>query len=191
MASSAAAQSLNPGPPGPFVIDVRGLTTGVPTVGALYPITTTPPPSTPTGPPSTQTTSTTLTIPSRGFGVDAGAHVYPLGLGPARLGIGANVLYARGTAPDAVLTMQMVVPQLSFNFGTSNGWSYLSAGAGPVRIKTTRTFDTQSINAGGGARWFLNNHTAISFDIRVHKLSAHESLPRTTLVSASVGVSLK
>src|SRR5262245_17925108 len=145
MASSAAAQSLNPGPPGPFVIDVRGLTTGVPTVGALYPITTTPPPSTPTGPPSTQTTSTTLTIPSRGFGVDAGAHVYPLGLGPARLGIGANVLYARGTAPDAVLTMQMVVPQLSFNFGTSNGWSYLSAGAGPVRIKTTRTFDTQSI----------------------------------------------
>ena len=191
MASSAAAQSLNPGPPGPFVIDVRGLTSGVPTAGALYPIAPAPTQSPSTGPSQTQTTETTLNVPSRGFGVDAGAHVYPLGLGPVRLGIGANVLYARGTAPDAVLTMQMVVPQLSFNFGTSNGWSYLSAGAGPARIKTTRTFNTQSINAGGGARWFLNDHTAIGFDVRVHKLSAHGTFPRTTLVSASVGVSLK
>lgn len=191
MASSAAAQSLNPGPPGPFVIDVRGVTSGVPTAGALYPIPTTPTPPPSTSPPSTQTTSTTLSVPSRGFGVDAGAHVYPLGLGPARLGIGANILYARGTAADAVLTMQMIVPQLSFNFGTSNGWSYLSAGVGPARIKTTRTFNTQSINAGGGARWFLNGHTAIGFDIRMHRLDAKEAFPRTTVVSVSFGMSLK
>ena len=85
----------------------------------------------------------------------------------------------------------MIVPQLSFNFGTSNGWSYLSAGAGPVRIRTTRTFNTQSINLGGGARWFLNDHAAIGFDIRVHRLDAKDTLPRTTLVSASFGLSLK
>jgi hypothetical protein len=191
IASSAAAQSPNPGPPGPYVIDVRGVTSGVPSSGALYPI-----PSSPTQPPSnepssTPTSTTTLIVPSRGFGGEAGAHVYPLGLGPARLGIGASVVYARATAPDTVLTMQMIVPQLSFNFGTSNGWSYLSAGAGPVRIRTTRTFNTRSINAGGGARWFLNNHMAIGFDIRMHKLAARGALPQTTLVSASVGLSLK
>jgi len=170
-----AAQTLTPGPPGPFVVDVRGITTGVPTSITLYP-----------NPPST-----TFLAPSRGFGPDVGAHVYPLTLGPARIGVGANFVSARGSTSDADLTMQMVVPQLSFNFGTSNGWSYLSAGIGPVRVKTTETFTTTSVNAGGGARWFLNDHMAIGFDLRLHRLSAKEGLPRTFLGSASVGLSLK
>jgi hypothetical protein len=173
-ASYVDAQSLNPGPPGPFVVDVRGVTSGLPTTAALYP---------------------ELTfqdaVPSRGFGFDIGAHVYRFHLGPARLGLGANYLRAHGSAADARVTMQLVAPQLSFNFGTANGWSYVSAGAGPVRVQGDSRFDTRSINAGGGARWFTNNHIAISFDIRLYRLYAIRAFPRTMVVSASVGVSVK
>jgi len=85
----------------------------------------------------------------------------------------------------------LLAPQLSFNFGTTNGWSYLSAGGGPARVEAAETRSIQSVNAGGGARWFLNAHAAIGFDIRMHKLAAKGAFPRTTLVSAAVGVSLK
>ena len=173
MATAAAAQSLTPGPPGPWVIDARGATSGVPTSTALYP-----------------TLGPTHVVPSRGFGFDVGAHVYPFGLGPARVGFGANLLQVRGTSADAVITTRLITPQLSFNFGTSNGWSYLSAGMGPAQIQADRSVTVQSINAGGGARWFMNNHLAIAFDIRMHRLSPASDLPRTTLVSASVGVAL-
>ena len=174
LASAAGAQSLNPGPPGPFVVDVRGVTSGLPTTAALYP---------------------ELTfqdaVPARGFGYEVGAHVYRFHLGAARLGLGANYIRVNGTATDARVTMQLFVPQLSFNFGTANGWSYLSAGAGPVRVVGEKRFDTTSVNAGGGARWFTSNHLAIGFDIRLHKLAAIKTFPQTMLVSASVGVSVK
>jgi hypothetical protein len=170
----ASAQSLTPGPPGPFVVDVRGVTSGLPTASALYP---------------------DLTfqdaVPSRGFGFDVGVHVYRFHLGAAHLGLGANYLRVNGSAADARVTIQLVAPQLSFNFGNANGWSYLSAGAGPVRVQGDRRFDTRSINAGGGARWFTNNHMAIGFDIRLHRLDAIKTFPRTMVVSASVGVSVK
>jgi hypothetical protein len=174
IATAAAGQSLTPGPPGPWVIDARGATSGVPTSIALYP-----------------TLGPTFVVPSRGFGYDVGAHVYPFGLGPARVGFGANLMEIRGTSADAVITASLLAPQVSFNFGTSNGWSYLSAGIGPARIQADRSATVQSLNAGGGARWFMNNHIAIAFDIRMHRLSPDSDLPRTTLVSASVGVSLK
>jgi len=174
IASRAGAQSLNPGPPGPFVVDVRGVTSGVPTASALYP---------------------DLTfqdaVPSRGFGFDIGAHVYHFHLGPARLGLGANYIRVNGNATGAHVNLQMFAPQLSFNFGTANGWSFLSAGLGPVRVLGDRRFDTTSLNAGGGARWFTSNHIAIGFDIRLHKLAAIKTFPQTMLVSASVGVSVK
>ena len=40
-------------------------------------------------------------VPSRGFGYDVGGHVYLFNLGPARLGLGVNVIGVRGTATDA------------------------------------------------------------------------------------------
>ena len=168
------AQSLNPGPPGPFVVDVRGVTSGVPTTTALYPELT-----------------FQSAVPTRGFGFDVGAHVYRFHLGAARLGLGANYIRVNGTAPDARVNVQVFAPQLSFNFGTANGWSYLSAGAGPVRVLGDRKFDTRSINAGGGARWFTSSHIAVGFDIRLHKLAAIKTFPQTMLLSASVGVSVK
>ena len=142
----ALGQTLNPGPPGPFVIDIRGATAGLPTSSAMYPVPPAPTTTSSTQTSSTSTSSTTLIVPTRGFGFDAGAHVYLFGLGPARIGIGANVVWARGTTSDAEATMDMVVPQLSFNFGTANGWSYLSGGIGPARVKTTETFNTHSVN---------------------------------------------
>jgi hypothetical protein len=113
------------------------------------------------------------------------------GFGPARIGLGASFLRVRATSPDAQINVQLLAPQLSFNFGTSNGWSYLSAGAGPARVDGAVAFDVGGVNAGGGARWFLNNHLGIGFDIRMHKLAAKGAFPRTTLVSASVGMSVK
>src|SRR4051812_19442920 len=94
-AAPAAAQSLpaappsqlTPGPPGPFVVDVRGLTLGVPQGSTSYP-------AVPAG---------TL-IPKRGFGLDAGAHVYLFSLGPARLGVGARAVLIRATTTTPSLT---------------------------------------------------------------------------------------
>jgi hypothetical protein len=175
LGSRVSAQILAPGPPGPFVIDVRGATSGIPASPGLYP-----------------TLSETFTVPARGFGIDVGGHVYPLSLRAARLGIGVNLTYVRGTSVDATATVRTIDPQISFNFGTANGWSYLSAGLGTARVSAGTSVSVQAINAGGGARWFLTRHTAVSFDVRLHKLSAEgATMPASTLVSASVGLSLK
>ena len=173
--SQTGAQSLTPGPPGPFVIDLRGSTSGIPTSIGLYP-------TIPEG----------GSVPSRGFGYDVGGHVYLFNLGPARLGLGINVVGVRGTAIDATTTMNILAPQLSFNFGSSEGWSYLSAGAGTARVNAEETASSSAINAGGGARWFIRRHIAVGFDLRWHKIAADgETMDASTLFAASVGFSVK
>jgi hypothetical protein len=176
LGSQAEAQSLTPGPPGPtFVIDLRGSTSGIPTSIGLYP-------TVPEG----------GSVPSRGFGYDVGGHVYLFNLGPARLGLGANVIGVRGTATDATATMNILAPQLSFNFGSSDGWSYLSAGAGTARVKAGETGSSSAINAGGGARWFLKRHIAVGFDVRWFNIAADgETMDASTVFAASVGFSVK
>ena len=177
LASPVVAQTLNPGPPGPYVIDVRGVTSGVPTGEAFYP-------GLPTG----------AGVPTRGFGVNVGGHVYPLQIGPARLGLGADVLVARGSTPDASSRLTTVAPQLSLNFGTSDGWSYLSAGLGAahIRLDPGASAVVRSVNVGGGARWFLGPRLGIGFDLRFHRVAASGSeTPASTAVSAAVGFSLK
>jgi hypothetical protein len=176
LGSQAGAQSLTPGLPGPhFVIDLRGSTSGIPTSIGLYP-------AVPDG----------GSVPSRGFGYDVGGHVYLFNLGPARLGLGVNVIGVRGTAIDATATMDILAPQLSFNFGSSDGWSYLSAGAGTARVNAGETASSSAINAGGGARWFIRRHIAVGFDLRWHKIAADgETMSASTLFAASVGFSVK
>ena len=118
----AVAQVAAPEPPGPYTIDLRGATGGLPTDAAFFP-------PLPSG----------TSIPTRGYGVDVGAHVYPLQLGPARLGVGVGVLRVRGaaspetpssstgssttapTTPDVDSALTVIAPQLSFNFGSSAG----------------------------------------------------------------------
>ena len=169
------AQGLTPGKPGPFVIDVRGVTSGIPASPGLYP-----------------DLGDQYVVPARGFGFDVGAHVYLFSLGPARLGIGANYIEVRGTATDADATLETIAPQLSFNFGTSDGWSYLSVGAGTARVNAVASASSSAINAGGGARWFLKRHLAVGFDVRFHMIAADgDTMGKSTQVSASVGLSLK
>ena len=176
-APGAVAQTLNPGPPGPFVFDFRAVTTGIPVSPAFVP-----------------DTDTTATVPSRGFGGSIGAHVYAFQIGPARLGLGADVIYARGTTVDATTTLSSVDPQLSANFGTSDGWSYLSAGYGVTRVTADPAGVSESmpsINWGGGARWFLRPHFGVGFDVRIHHISAGDVVPKDTAISVTVGLSLK
>lgn len=209
-----------PDPPGPYVIDLRGSTIGVPKAPGFYP-------EVPAG---------TL-IPSRAFGLDVGGHVYLFRLGPARVGLGADLFRLRGTAapaapeksasgttsttrpedqktPDIKVTITTIAPQISLNFGASTGWSYVSAGFGRASIVSDRSlFDNgdaerrgsgqvSSLNFGGGARWFTSDHLAFTFDVRFHLLSPGKAQeiepgelgpgsPRTRIVSASAGISLR
>ena len=167
--------------------------------------------------------------------MDAGVHVYLIRLGPARVGIGASFTSVSGkTSPEPMESgsgssialpsvdtrVTAVAPQLSFNFGTSNGWSYISAGIGPAKARTTTSAFTtrggdgavttddgtvttegmalsrslRDINIGGGARWFTQRHFAISFDVRFHVVSdtgGETPIRRTTLVVVTGGMSLR
>jgi hypothetical protein len=176
LGSRIEAQSLTPGRPGPiFVVDVRGATSAIPTSIGLYP-------DVPNG----------GSVPNRGFGFDVGGHVYLFNIGPARVGLGVNVIGVRGTAADADATFGLVVPQLSFNFGSSDGWSYLSVGAGTARVNAQEIGSSSTINAGGGARWFMKRHLAVGFDLRVHMIAADgDTMGSSTVFSTSVGLSVK
>ena len=213
----AAAQIAAPDPPGPYVIDIRAATSAIPQDAGYFP----PVPS-------------ATIAPSRGYGIDVGAHVYLMRLGQGRVGLGASVLRVRGVtspaapasgsssattpaaAPDVDATLSTVAPQLSLNFGSAQGWSYVSAGVGRAQVTTgtsafggagsgTATTPAQSVdsgsrstvNVGGGARWFAKARMAFSFDVRIHFVAAGAAegtvpaTPRTTLVAASAGVSLR
>jgi len=194
LCASAAAQTGATDRPGPWVIDVRGTTISLPQDPSFYP-----------------PVSSTTAVPSRGWGIDAGAHVYPLQLGAARLGIGGMLLRARGAVsfesqPPVAALLTTVTPQLSVNFGSRAGWSYLSAGIGRATMTTrisasgtspARLVDTgarSSMNFGGGARWFAKSRLAVTFDVRFHMVRAggdETPTPGTTQVAVSAGISLR
>ena len=124
-----------PEPVGPYVVDFRGLMAGLPTqAGWMPPL------------------PTDAVVPSRGFGLEGGAHVFPVRLGPARIGFGAALTVARGTAsaavegtPDVVTRSTTFAPQLSFNFGHRLGWSYLSAGYGAAKVVSEASTSAASL----------------------------------------------
>jgi hypothetical protein len=176
----AAAQTTSR--PGPFSLDVRAVTSPVPPDPLFYP-----------------RLDASALVPDRGFGGEVGAHVYLLNLGPARLGIGASLFIVRATTTPAPapppssgtptgragqsvqVDQRLLTPQVSFNFGTGDGWSYLSAGAGRTAIVTRtagsiagrrETSSLNALNVGGGARWFLKSHLGVGFDIRLHLVGA-------------------
>ncbi len=194
--STAAAQqpSAAPGlnPPWPLlVVDARGATAVIPKDSAFYP----PLPE-------------NALVPARGFGFDAGAHVYAGRLGGVRLGYGADVFFVRATQGGlTTVNARFVAPQVSLNFGTSRGWSYISGGAGVATMRGELTDETgastsrpsgrlSAVNVGGGARWFMSRHLAFTFDIRLHRLGHGTGedgvqTPTAMLSSVSAGFSLK
>lgn len=210
---SAAWAQRPPGPPGPYVFDVRGVVIGLPTSPSFYPA-----------------LRANAIVPARAFGVDVGGHLLFASLGPARLGAGVNLLLTRGTSLDAVASLRVVAPQASVNFGHANGWSYLSAGIGRGRLHgrlasgatgaatlggsasgssgvaagetgLVRNEDVRAgmgvWNVGGGARWYRSRRMAVGFDIRFHKLGqgtvegTQQVTPGSTAVAVSAGVSLR
>ena len=162
---------------------------------------------------------TAIRVPQRAFGFGAGAHVYTFQIGAARVGFGVDLMRTRGTARTevtsstetaeggafvAAMTVTTISPQLSFNFGTHEGWSYLSVGYGAgtthSEVNVPASFDgdsgsrnrrTSALNFGGGARWFLREHLAVGFDVRFHRLLGTNAVPSTQMVGLSVGVSIR
>jgi hypothetical protein len=153
-------------------------------------------------------------LPGVGLGVHAGAHIYVFKWKAMTVGLGGSVAGARAHASGkGALGAQAVTetfahgaPELSFNFGSGNGWSYISGGIGlstwsivpdgslPSAADEERL---RTINYGGGARWFIKKHLAFSFDARFYQIDPGTPTifgpgsPRTTLLMAGAGISVK
>jgi hypothetical protein len=155
-------------------------------------------------------------LPGRGWGAQVGLHIYPLRWRVITFGVGGEVAVGRATkTPNVDTTVALrsarevfrtIAPQLSFNFGNGNGWSYLSGGLGrstwaivpegqenhPPDSEPLKT-----INYGGGARWFIKPRLAFSFDVRFYAINPGTPFgvlpgsPRTTLMVIGAGVSVK
>lgn len=204
IANMAEAQPSEP--PGPFVLDLRG---------ALARFKEDPAVAQGLGVASTN-------LPTRGLGIVAGAHWYPLRSRLITLGIGGEFILARdsrtgeapettgtttapGTAPTVTTRLSAFSPQLSFNFGTSEGWSYISGGIGSSRLTAEREDapfadegpGPRTINYGGGARWFTGPHLAFAVDLRFYAISPQPAsgtrpgFPRAKIMVISVGVGVK
>lgn len=156
-------------------------------------------------------------MPGLGLGLHGGAHVYLLTWKAVTVGVGGAVTLARAhssakplssvqTGRAVTETFRHIAPELSFNFGTGDGWSYISGGIGPSqwsvapdgRGKTAADVERlKTINYGGGARWFIKPHLAFSFDVRFYAIDPGTPLgslngsPRTTLLIMGAGISLK
>jgi hypothetical protein len=163
----------------------------------------------------------TTNLPVRSFGLAGGAHFYPWRSNKVTLGVGGQVVLARGTrtldilgADPKTTTKSPTVrrhftsfsPEVSLNFGHRNGWSYISGGMfGRAKVYADRLDKPATdvpmrttLNYGGGARWFTSEHLAFSVDFRWYSIA--EQLPtstgvvfqpRTTLLILSGGISLK
>lgn len=207
VSATSAAQPPDPIPR--FVADVRGASTGLPTAQGWTPVI-------PAG----------GEVPSRTLGFEVGGHARILGRGGVTLGIGATWLTARGSLtpdppaegttpppvppPEVSTRFTSFAPQVSLNFGRKHGWSYVSAGLGRARVRSEASTPatpttpalvesdwTRVLTFGGGARWFINDHFGVNFDLRWHQLASvtgnqmHPSAPRETMLVLGVGISLQ
>jgi hypothetical protein len=158
-----------------------------------------------------------LNLPARALGIAVGAHWYPAHIGPMTLGVGAELMTAgrnrtlpaaeEGGTPGPTVHSQMtsVTPQISFNFGRRQGWSYISGGIGRTAFTAERQDAplpaqegrSKTYNYGGGARWFSKKHIAFSVDLRFYAVNAQEktslrpAFSRMTLMAFSVGMAFK
>lgn len=204
IASPAAAQQV-PQPIGRFVVDVRASFPFYPhdaeiagLVGA----------------------ADIIELSSRGQGLTLGGHWYPFRWGPVTFGIGGEYFVSRGSrspseeelaaqtfvVPAIETRVRAFSPQISFNFGSRQGWSYFSGGIGNATLTVrpqgiapgpdpgpaARTF-----NYGGGARWFNTQHVAFTLDMRIFAMNPIINdagglvLPRTTVIVLNVGIAFK
>jgi hypothetical protein len=201
LATPAAAQQKEP--IGPFAIDVRGAFgrhKAEPSV-------------------ATELGVQPANLPTRTLGIVAGAHVYPLRSRRVTLGIGGNMVITRGSksletveegdvpedGPAVRRHFTTFSPEISLNFGHRNGWSYISGGMlGRSKLYVEREDSPvasapyrSTINYGGGARWFIRDHVALSVDFRWYSVAEQAAepgivaQPGTTLLILSGGIAFK
>jgi hypothetical protein len=160
-----------------------------------------------------------LDLPVRGIGLLGGAHVYPLRRGSFALGLGAEMLRTHASKtkqapenlPNAVdgptvkTRWSQFSPQVSLNFGSREGYSYLTVGLGKSKLTTELEEKPQpdpessvsTLNYGGGARWFIKKHLAFNLDLRFYSISAEEAVagrtanPKMRLLVFGAGVSIR
>lgn len=155
-------------------------------------------------------------LPGRGLGGFAGVHLYPIRGKGIALGVGGEALLARGreqaTLPDGTpfgppieQRLRSLAGAVSLNFGHRDGWSYVTAGMGPLQFSTFQSEtppadpppNQMTLNYGGGARWFITSHVAFGFDIRFYRTPAQDALPpyparaANRLLIMSAGISFK
>ena len=195
----APAAAQDPGPIGPFVIDVRGSLVSVGQDAEF----------------AANRGLSPAQLAGSGLGIELGGHVYLFRWRAITFGVGASALFmstSRSPGEDdpnpngsTVNTrFRALSPQLSFNFGDGDGWSYLSGGLGTSRLSVFVEQGTEppqrragTLNYGGGARWFIKPQLAFSFDVRLYAISPLEQTntepgsPRMTRTAISVGVSIK
>jgi hypothetical protein len=198
MAAAATAAAQDAGPIGPFVIDLRGSLAAYGQNPEL----------------AANRGFVASQLPSLGLGLDMGGHVYVFRWRAITFGLGASVLFSRNERgpsedlfperPPVKTRFTAASPQLSFNFGDGDGWSYLSGGLGTSRLSV---FDAsrdeppqrraKTLNYGGGARWFAKDHLAFTFDLRFYAISPlvqkddQPGAPRMTLMVLNVGAAFK
>jgi hypothetical protein len=198
IAHAPVAHAQEPPPLPLFVIDVQGAIANFPADPLL----------------AASRGLTETELPGRGLGGNLAVHLFPLRLRAVTIGLGGRLTVARATRSPAELTSQRSVterftylgPQLSLNFGTGDGWSYLSGGiaastwslvpqgAAPLPPDDERL---KTIDYGGGARWFARPHLAFSFDVRFYAVNPGSPAfglpgsPRTTFLVFGAGVSFK
>jgi hypothetical protein len=198
--SAADAVAQQPPPIGPFVVDARGTLARFKAISSV----------------ATGLSVTSDNLPTRGLGIDAGAHWYPLKRRRITFGIGGEMVLARASkkkeatdtttvTPTVNTRFSYVSPQISLNFGTGDGWSYVSGGIGLARLTSERddapfangASRVRATNYGGGARWFTGPHIAFTFDVRFYTVNAQPAegtrpaYSRARFMAISAGVSLR
>lgn len=167
-------------------------------------------------------------LPGPGLGARVGVHFYLFKWKAITLGIGAEALVGHSNntpATGATVTLQdgTTVPavavserlssvdgQLSLNFGSGHGWSYLSGGVGRSQWSlvpsgaASSSADSASLpttNYGGGAHWSIKRHIGFSLDGRIYEIQPstpaiiasqlRPGSPRTRLFVVGAGFFLK
>jgi hypothetical protein len=149
-------------------------------------------------------------LPSTARGVAVAGHWYPGKWKTVTFGVGVEALVAKGTSTptyalgaatgDAAQTVwKSAAPQVSLNFGTGEGWSYLSAGYGVSTFMISsdiypapdRAPKRGTVNVGGGARWFFNHHMAFTLDLRFYKMGVSTTAQSSAVAEAASGASSK
>jgi hypothetical protein len=130
---------------------------------------------------------TLANLPSKVYGFGAAANLY-IKRGPGLgIGLGGELITGRGrrtkASPDDATVEIKTATRLtgfagnaSLNFGSRDGWSYLSGGYGPLRLWSYLDDGStlpappwsMTMNFGGGARWFFSSHIAFHFDVRFY-----------------------